>query len=182
MRSLFLKIFLSFWLASALIVGALVIPAMWVPLPSRVEARARAMAETVLTRYGREAVDVLERDGRSAADEYVERLERAIDMHVFLFDESSHNPPASGFRAFAKAGKQPAKLHIEYESLEEWPLEWIETHDEPLSYVVEKMRPARTRSRSGSTTRSPWRASRRRSSTTASATAAPSSGSSISTA
>jgi two-component system sensor histidine kinase CpxA len=88
MRSLFLKIFLWFWLASTLIVGALVIPAMWAPLPSQVEARARAMAETVLTRYGREAVDVLERDGQSAADEYVERLEHAIEIHIFLFDES----------------------------------------------------------------------------------------------
>jgi len=47
---------------------------------------------------------------------------------------------ASGFRAFAKAGKRLAKLHIEYESLEPWPLEWIETPGEPLSYVVEKMR------------------------------------------
>ena len=88
MRSLFLKIFLSFWLASALIVGALVIPAIWAPLPSHGEARAHAMAETVLTRYGREAVDVLERDGQSAAGEYVERLEHAVGMHVFLFDES----------------------------------------------------------------------------------------------
>jgi len=88
MRSLFLKIFLSFWLASALIVGALVLPAIWAPLPGQVEARARAMAETLLTRYGNEAVDVLERKGQSAADEYVERLENAIDIHVFVFNES----------------------------------------------------------------------------------------------
>ncbi len=46
----------------------------------------------------------------------------------------------SGFRAFAKAGKKLAKLHLEYESLDQWPLEWIETPREPLSYVVEKMR------------------------------------------
>ncbi len=43
-------------------------------------------------------------------------------------------------RAFAKAGKKLAKLQLEYESLDEWPLEWIETPDEPLSYRVEKMR------------------------------------------
>ena len=49
----------------------------------------------------------------------------------------------SGFRAFAKAGKQLAKLHIEYESLEPWPLKWVETPGEPLSYVVEKMRLAK---------------------------------------
>ena len=43
--------------------------------------------------------------------------------------------PAQG-----NAGKQLAELHIEYESLKPCPLEWIETPDEPLSYVVEKMR------------------------------------------
>ena len=47
---------------------------------------------------------------------------------------------ASGFRAFAKAGKRPAKLHIEYESLKQWPLGSLETPGQPLSYVVEKMR------------------------------------------
>lgn len=88
MRSLFLNIFLSFWLASALIVGALILPAVWAPLPNQVAARARAMAATVLTRYGREAVDVLERDGQSAADDYVRQLERAIDINIFLFGES----------------------------------------------------------------------------------------------
>ncbi len=47
---------------------------------------------------------------------------------------------SSGFRAFAKAGKQLARLHIEYETLKPWPLKWIETPGEPLSYRVEKMR------------------------------------------
>jgi len=88
----------------------------------------------------------------------------------------------SGFSAFAKAGKRLAKLHIEYESLEPWPLEWIETHDEPLSYRVEKMQLSKDKKSIEVNDSPPWRASRRRSSNTASATAAPSSGSSISTA
>ena len=54
--------------------------------------------------------------------------------------ENEQSNLGSGFRAFAKAGKQLAKLHIEYESLEPWPLEWLESPGEPLSYVVEKMR------------------------------------------
>ena len=31
-------------------------------------------------------------------------------------------------------------MHIGYEALEPWPLEWLETPGEPLSYHVEKMR------------------------------------------
>ncbi|MCP4246771.1 MAG: helicase [bacterium] len=52
-------------------------------------------------------------------------------------------PLAPDFRAFAKAGKRLAELHVEYELLEPWDLEWIETPGEPLSYVVEKMRLAK---------------------------------------
>ncbi len=33
-----------------------------------------------------------------------------------------------------------ARLHLDYESLEPWPLDWIETPGVPLSYRVEKMK------------------------------------------
>jgi len=47
----------------------------------------------------------------------------------------------SGFRAFAAAGQKLARLHLDYEKLEPWPLEWIETPGVPLSYRVDdKMR------------------------------------------
>ena len=50
-------------------------------------------------------------------------------------------PLAPDFRAFAKAGKDLARLHLDYEKLEPWPLEWIESPDVPLSYRVDdKMR------------------------------------------
>jgi predicted helicase len=50
-------------------------------------------------------------------------------------------PLAPDFRAFATAGEKLAKLHLDYEKLDPWPLEWIETPDVPLSYRVEdKMR------------------------------------------
>jgi predicted helicase len=49
-------------------------------------------------------------------------------------------PLAPDFQAFSKAGKELAKLHLDYEKLKPWPLEWIETEGEPLSYHVEKMR------------------------------------------
>ena len=47
---------------------------------------------------------------------------------------------AMGFWRFADAGRRLAELHIEYEALEPWPLEWLETPGQPLSYHVEKMR------------------------------------------
>ena len=49
-------------------------------------------------------------------------------------------PLAPDFRAFAKAGEKLAKLHLEYESVKEWKLQWVETEDLPLSYRVEKMK------------------------------------------
>jgi len=50
------------------------------------------------------------------------------------------------FWAFAKAGKELARLHIEYEKLEPYPLKFLENRDLPLSYRVEdKMRLAKDR-------------------------------------
>ena len=52
-------------------------------------------------------------------------------------------PLAPDFRAFATAGKKLARLHLDYEKLEPWPLKWIEKPGVPLSYHVEKMRLAK---------------------------------------
>ena len=49
-------------------------------------------------------------------------------------------PLAPDFRAFAMAGEELAKLHLDYESLEPWPLQEIETPGKPLSYHVERMK------------------------------------------
>jgi predicted helicase len=49
-------------------------------------------------------------------------------------------PLAPDFKAFAKAGQELAELHLKYESLEPWPLQWVEMADVPLSYHVEKMK------------------------------------------
>jgi predicted helicase len=50
-------------------------------------------------------------------------------------------PFAPDLWAFATAGRELARLHLEYEQLEPFPLKWIETEDVPLSYRVEdKMR------------------------------------------
>jgi predicted helicase len=49
-------------------------------------------------------------------------------------------PFAPDFWAFAKAGKQLADLHLNYETLKPYPLEFVWTEGEPVSYVVEKMK------------------------------------------
>ncbi len=52
-------------------------------------------------------------------------------------------PLAPDFRAFTAAGGKLARLHLDYEELEPWPLAWIESRGVPLSYRVEKMRLAK---------------------------------------
>ena len=49
-------------------------------------------------------------------------------------------PFAPDFQAFASAGKQLAQLHLEYETLEPYDLQWIESDDVPLSYRVDRMK------------------------------------------
>ncbi len=49
-------------------------------------------------------------------------------------------PFAPDFQAFTSAGKQLARLHLEYEDLEPYDLQWIESADVPLSYRVERMK------------------------------------------
>lgn len=50
-------------------------------------------------------------------------------------------PFAKDFRAFSAAGKELARLHLDYEQMKPFPLKWVESEDVPLSYRVEhKMR------------------------------------------
>lgn len=50
-------------------------------------------------------------------------------------------PFAPEFRPFAKAGEKLARLHLDYEKLKPWDLDFVETPGIPLSYRVEdKMR------------------------------------------
>ena len=50
-------------------------------------------------------------------------------------------PFAPDFAAFSKAGQELARLHMDYEKLEQYELKWIETPGVPPSFRVEdKMR------------------------------------------
>ena len=53
----------------------------------------------------------------------------------------------SGCWAFADAGKELARLHLDYEQLERYPLQFLETPGVPHSYRVEdKMRLSKDKS------------------------------------
>ena len=55
-------------------------------------------------------------------------------------------PYAPDFSAFAKAGTALANLHLGYEELDPWPLEWVQSKAERLNYRVdEKMRLSKTK-------------------------------------
>jgi predicted helicase len=49
-------------------------------------------------------------------------------------------PLAPDFSAFATAGKELSRLHVEYESLDPWPLEAVESKNVPYSEHVTKMK------------------------------------------
>jgi len=49
-------------------------------------------------------------------------------------------PFAPDFWAFAKAGAELARLHLDYEKLEPYPLDLNTDEETPLSYTVEKMK------------------------------------------
>ena len=49
-------------------------------------------------------------------------------------------PFAPDFPAFTSAGKQLARLHLDYETLEPYALHWLESDAVPLSYRVDRMK------------------------------------------
>ncbi len=59
--------------------------------------------------------------------------------------ESPRIPFMSDFRAFSDAGLRLAELHLNYESVEPWPLQGLYAEGVPLSYRVEKMKLSKDR-------------------------------------
>ena len=86
MKTLFLKIFVWFWLAMAVVGSALLI-AVAVTQSDPVEARWRYMTGTAVRVYAQTAAEMYEREGTDALVIYLERVERASRMRATLFDE-----------------------------------------------------------------------------------------------
>jgi signal transduction histidine kinase len=84
LRSLFLKVFLWFWLAMSLVVGAfaLVIHLTW---PQR-DPRPPQFVEGVLVAYSQGAAEAFERGGADGLDSFQRRVEREARVRARMFD------------------------------------------------------------------------------------------------
>jgi two-component system sensor histidine kinase CpxA len=99
MRSLFLKIFLWFWLAMIL-VGLTFAVAAFTLRTDSVVLEWRAFAIDALTLYGQEAIEAMEKGNYSVLSEYLNQIEEKAKIRMFLFDEkglllSKAQPPPS---------------------------------------------------------------------------------------
>jgi len=111
MRSLFLKIFLFFWITVLLIGIAVVIT--WSLQPEIVFTRWQALMTEALATHAQTAADIIERQGPAAAASYLQRLNRTGRMQTALLDDHGRivvgNPSAES-RVGARAVEtgQPA--------------------------------------------------------------------------
>jgi len=85
MRSLFLKIFLFFWITVLLIGVAVVIT--WSLQPEIVFTRWQALMTEALATHAQNAAEIFERQGPGAAANYIQRLNYAGRMQAVLEDE-----------------------------------------------------------------------------------------------
>ena len=66
-------------------------------------------------------------------ERYAENLKRDLPHIPLLHRKES-------FLACVRIGRQLMELHLHYEQAREYPLKWIENHDVPFSWRVEKMK------------------------------------------
>ena len=85
MRSLFLKMFLFFWITVLLIGAAVVIT--WSLQPEIVFTRWQALMTEALATHAQNAAEIFERQGPGAAANYMQRLNYAGRMQAVLEDE-----------------------------------------------------------------------------------------------
>jgi two-component system sensor histidine kinase CpxA len=87
LRSLFLKVFLWFWLAMVLVVGAI----MLINHLTRTEPPPHPpqFVESVVAAYARNSVETYERDGATSLDSFLRHVEGESNVRARLFDASA---------------------------------------------------------------------------------------------
>jgi signal transduction histidine kinase len=117
--TLFLKIFLWFWLAMALVGLALVISTATMQSEPVVE-RWRAVTGDALAIYAQTAGEILEREGVGALAAHLERVERQTRMRGFVFDgqgrEVSGRAAPPGATELATRARRRGKSEFEFSS------------------------------------------------------------------
>ena len=103
MRSIFLKIFLSFWVTQALFLGLTLVLA---ERPSeRVLTRWRSLTADAIKLYDQTALSLLEQGQPQKATEYLQQLERTADVQFFWF-------APGGQRLFGNGNTPPHLLSL----------------------------------------------------------------------
>lgn len=109
MRSLFLKIFLGYWLTVVLVGLALVIISNL--QPDIVVSRWRAMMGEATSLYAQAAAEELDRYGHAALANYLQRLEASTKVHASMFDEDGRL--ISGKNSLRASELVPLAVHSE---------------------------------------------------------------------
>jgi signal transduction histidine kinase len=114
MRSLFLKIFLWFWMAFV-IVGVTLAAVVAI---TRSNETMLAKASLFLPLEARQAADIYERDGKTGMRNHFDQILETGSAEAYLLDEnwrdvSGRNPPAHAIE-FAKAAREDAPLFSKF--------------------------------------------------------------------
>jgi two-component system sensor histidine kinase CpxA len=115
-RSLFLKVFLWFWLSTVLVIGALLITSHLTG--TEPTFRPPQFIEAVLSGYGRNAAAAYERGGASALEDYLRTIEHEVGIHVCLFDArgvdvSGAEAPVQQSKAAVQAARTGQPIFID---------------------------------------------------------------------
>jgi len=105
-RSLFLKIFISFWLTMALTIGVLTLMSRISNTESLPERASRGPLREGLTLYSEAATRVYEREGTKALDEFVRRSFQESGTEIFLFDAAGIPLTSSNAESVATVVKE----------------------------------------------------------------------------
>lgn len=124
MRSLFLKVFLWFWVAMILSGSAFFIIGVATHSGRPPELRGPALEQwrrligQTLTLYGQTAAAIRERDGQVALEEYARLLERATGIHAVLFlrqkDTGSQQGGPAAVQRLAARAADSGKTEVDF--------------------------------------------------------------------
>ncbi|HEU4388726.1 MAG TPA: histidine kinase dimerization/phospho-acceptor domain-containing protein, partial [Blastocatellia bacterium] len=111
MRSLFVKVFLSFWL-TVVMVGITIQASDF--MINREEGEWQTRVRTLLPSEARKSVEVLETSGKSALAEYLDDLDRRESVHAYFLDSEERpvvggDPPPSIVEISKQAEEEAAR-------------------------------------------------------------------------